>query len=689
MFFCENILSENCSQKVNLSTLRSEEFIIGLDDASMKSVNLEYKDDFFETNCKENIIKAIQNIPRTPFYDNFIKQNNVYLPHFSLETPKIKSISNENIHLPSQATANWCSTTVRSGESLNSFGEGATETKPEFIGTKCKENIKNEYIELEIPHGERCYLIYFKDSPREYMNLSSPATASWCYPILCSEKFFNFKDILLETVFCGTLTELRDSSERSVGEDSANISFKTFVIDDLFYYKGEPMFNNCYGEKLFYIYDFLKLISLAEATLKPKIKVLNQIFNSSDGEIAETKDRKYEKLEEFINLAIPKINILPLRNYFEKSVGGSLNPNFNRFSEGDSESNIQDFSGTKCKKIKYYKILPLLKETSLEQIENQNTVASEGKLKDLVEKQPKPTIKLSGRSVEKLRNSPKQSVKKNKLAVASEGKLEHLHTFVERNEINRFSGGATETKDEFIYSSFRENEPYSDLRRKGGLPLQSTEKSRKKNIFYVMAGLQYDIYYLFTKNPLETSIKSPSQPTKNQDSIIFPLETTTNSFSSTLRSDEKINNKTQQNNINRFGGEATEANEEFIRTKCKKNGTSFDVRRTGGQPINVVDVSHSFCEAKSKENVKISEVERKKIAYIPNIKTSIFMNSIFRNIRENKNIDFIEESDDENDFENTSEDKFVDLKKVVIMECIFHNKFKKWIPIRIIDKLKK
>ena len=35
------------------------------------------------------------------------------------------------------------------------------------------------------------------------------------------------------------------------------------------------------------------------------------------------------------------------------------------------------------------------------------------------------------------------------------------------------------------------------------------------------------------------------------------------------------------------------------------------------------------------------------------------MNSLFRNIKENKNIDYIEESEDESDFENTSEDKYV------------------------------
>jgi hypothetical protein len=71
------------------------------------------------------------------------------------------------------------------------------------------------------------------------------------------------------------------------------------------------------------------------------------------------------------------------------------------------------------------------------------------------------------------------------------------------------------------------------------------------------------------------------------------------------------------------------------------------------------------------------------VAGIPTYKTSVFMNGIFRNIRENKNLDYIEESDDEDDFENVDFSKYVNTEKTVIMECIFNSKFKKWIPTRI------
>ena len=73
------------------------------------------------------------------------------------------------------------------------------------------------------------------------------------------------------------------------------------------------------------------------------------------------------------------------------------------------------------------------------------------------------------------------------------------------------------------------------------------------------------------------------------------------------------------------------------------------------------------------------------VAYIPNYKTSVFMNSLFRNIRENKNIDYIEESDSEDDFQNIYLDKYVNLNKSLLMECVFNFKFKKWVPIKIAD----
>lgn len=67
-------------------------------------------------------------------------------------------------------------------------------------------------------------------------------------------------------------------------------------------------------------------------------------------------------------------------------------------------------------------------------------------------------------------------------------------------------------------------------------------------------------------------------------------------------------------------------------------------------------------------------------ALIDSYKTSIFMNSLFRIIKENKNLDLLEESDCEEEFENTNLEKYVDLTKSYIIECVYNKKFKKWIP---------
>ena len=78
------------------------------------------------------------------------------------------------------------------------------------------------------------------------------------------------------------------------------------------------------------------------------------------------------------------------------------------------------------------------------------------------------------------------------------------------------------------------------------------------------------------------------------------------------------------------------------------------------------------------------DVISKEIAHIPDYKTSVLMNTLFRNIKENINLDSLEESDEEEEFENIQIDKFVDLNKIIKMRCIFNYKFKKWVPVSVV-----
>ena len=74
------------------------------------------------------------------------------------------------------------------------------------------------------------------------------------------------------------------------------------------------------------------------------------------------------------------------------------------------------------------------------------------------------------------------------------------------------------------------------------------------------------------------------------------------------------------------------------------------------------------------------------MAFIPDFKTSVMMNKLFRNIKENDNLDTIEESDNELDFEDVREDKYVYLDKSFNLICEYNYKFKRWVPISLVGE---
>jgi hypothetical protein len=73
-------------------------------------------------------------------------------------------------------------------------------------------------------------------------------------------------------------------------------------------------------------------------------------------------------------------------------------------------------------------------------------------------------------------------------------------------------------------------------------------------------------------------------------------------------------------------------------------------------------------------------------AIIPDYKTSVMMNKLFRNIKENNNLDALEESDDEEEFQDSREDKYVYLDRSFKMNCEYNHKFKRWIPVNLAGK---
>ena len=92
------------------------------------------------------------------------------------------------------------------------------------------------------------------------------------------------------------------------------------------------------------------------------------------------------------------------------------------------------------------------------------------------------------------------------------------------------------------------------------------------------------------------------------------------------------------------------------------------------KPDILNDVYHLYC----------SGDEYYGIASIPDLKTSMMMNKLFRKIKENDDLDKLEESDDEEEFEDPSIDKFVYLEKSFKMKCNYNKRFKKWVPIEVV-----
>jgi hypothetical protein len=77
------------------------------------------------------------------------------------------------------------------------------------------------------------------------------------------------------------------------------------------------------------------------------------------------------------------------------------------------------------------------------------------------------------------------------------------------------------------------------------------------------------------------------------------------------------------------------------------------------------------------------------LACVQSLKTSVFMNKLFRRIRENDNLDLAEESEDDDDFENTDTHKYVNLDAIIPIECAFNQKHKKWMPVCLANKNEK
>ena len=143
--------------------------------------------------------------------------------------------------------------------------------------------------------------------------------------------------------------------------------------------------------------------------------------------------------------------------------------------------------------------------------------------------------------------------------------------------------------------------------------------------------------------------------------------------------------------------------ESIYNVEYYKNGSQYDDRsynkdRLHNENISRISKKSNLCEAVFNVKPDIQNEIYNLFAYengnevlydtafIPDYKTSIFMNKLFRIIKENASLDALEESDDEEEFEDERIDKFVFLDKSYKMHCIYNFKFKKWVPIKLANR---
>jgi hypothetical protein len=201
------------------------------------------------------------------------------------------------------------------------------------------------------------------------------------------------------------------------------------------------------------------------------------------------------------------------------------------------------------------------------------------------------------------------------------------------------------------------------------------------------------------KDLLDNHIKQVSY---NNSFIVFGLPIITTNISDMMKCLENINYKisfiqfrlfNRTNNylfMNYNSFKDSSDNKKQIVVVEKPNVTNKSVSNVNKNNISVKrevilivkpdiqnDIYHLYCLN------NLGHEEYIGIANIPDYNTSVMMNSHFRKIKENYNLDALEESDDEEEFENEKEDKFVYLDRSLKMVCQCNYKFKKWCPIKL------
>ena len=208
-----------------------------------------------------------------------------------------------------------------------------------------------------------------------------------------------------------------------------------------------------------------------------------------------------------------------------------------------------------------------------------------------------------------------------------------------------------------------------------------------------------DIYYYKNKKHINVSYEAKlnllcaifksevSQCVLNRDYTLFGLPLMNKDFNSLLSDIQKLPYKISEIKHRFFNTRKIFSLKYFKPGKINNNNINNNNNKNNNNNIKVVfkvtadiepDIYNLFVLKNGKE-------EYYDVAYISDYTTSVMMNRLFRKIKENENLDAIEESDDEEEFEDVKESKYVFLDRSFNINCIYNYKFKRWCPVSLAD----
>jgi len=176
-----------------------------------------------------------------------------------------------------------------------------------------------------------------------------------------------------------------------------------------------------------------------------------------------------------------------------------------------------------------------------------------------------------------------------------------------------------------------------------GLPIISNNYNQ---LLQNISNLQYKIY----------AIKFKTSDSKTIKNILFSQEIT---YSLPYYQ----NHITQSRNINNISNHS----------KHVQHVHQSQIKDLFVKPTIDMDTYHAYY------NVQCLENDSCGMLHINNLKSSFHMNSIFRKVKENSNLDLLEESDDEDNYQNSYGN--IDPNTPIKITCIFNSSFNKWQPL--------